>query len=500
MDKTFAEYTNSTTDHNSAYVAQMLGLYGLDKNKVPVNIFLDGDTISGNKGKINQAISEFLSTYADDVVNGVKHRLVESAGLLACKKALTYKDFLDKLNKTQLDIRNKLGRIDEKRELIYRLVKQVAEKTKELDKMEAEKDQALIDDLCGAFDATTLRDAFAKVSEGGKFVYSHSDVHNDAHRHFFALDHEVVLEGKSFGKYYFYIKLDKNNKPHRDDFSYAVRVFGLENWFGKDYYPHPHVDCDGHICWGNAYDDARGAYENEDYEVLFDQLFSLLNSYNDEDPYVSLSRFEEYGSRYAIPRYDEGKTVLENLNKVYTTEADTNVEQEEDERYKMIRSFIEASLAMKKEGRRISKWDIVFCGTDKKFYLCLGRSAEKVKVVSAEMFDKGIEYKNIDESDAYFVTTPPADKFKFEKTYTDAFGTEWIVDQRYEREDENGNKLEGNVVAIYPEYKTTKGTVVCIVLIKNDNGKVIPCAPDLKNFPTKNLTKVKEDEQESTEQ
>jgi hypothetical protein len=62
-------------------------------------------------------------------------------------------------------------------------------------------------------------------------------------------------------------------------------------------YPHPHITSGGSICWGNASSVIAKAMPRGDLLTVFRLLASILTSYNDGSPYVSLEHFAAKSTR-----------------------------------------------------------------------------------------------------------------------------------------------------------------------------------------------------------
>ena len=54
---------------------------------------------------------------------------------------------------------------------------------------------------------------------------------------------------------------------------------------------HPHINDDGGICWGNAFEPAAQGFTTRNYKQFFKVLYSLLSTYNAASPYVVMGDF-----------------------------------------------------------------------------------------------------------------------------------------------------------------------------------------------------------------
>src|SRR5690606_17472446 len=81
---------------------------------------------------------------------------------------------------------------------------------------------------------------------------------------------------------------------------------------------HPHVDR-GNICWGNAANTVGSKLVNGDIVEIFRLLWSLLTTYNPENPYQSIDKFKEIYDRRAAERKRQ-----EERNKAYSQASSSN--------------------------------------------------------------------------------------------------------------------------------------------------------------------------------
>lgn len=69
---------------------------------------------------------------------------------------------------------------------------------------------------------------------------------------------------------------------------------------------HPHLDGSGKVCWGNAQNAATKAASELNLPRLFQLLHGVLTTYNDDNPYVGLSEFQEQAPSDAPPGWETG--------------------------------------------------------------------------------------------------------------------------------------------------------------------------------------------------
>jgi hypothetical protein len=67
--------------------------------------------------------------------------------------------------------------------------------------------------------------------------------------------------------------------------------------YGPSFF-HPHVNSNGEICWGNAYDTALGSLQLFQLGKALRLLHAVLTQYNDESPYVHLYDLASNHSKY----------------------------------------------------------------------------------------------------------------------------------------------------------------------------------------------------------
>lgn len=58
-------------------------------------------------------------------------------------------------------------------------------------------------------------------------------------------------------------------------------------------HPHPHLNSNGSVCWGNVADAAHKAIISRDYATFTQLLRTLLNTYCPDNPYISLSNLKD---------------------------------------------------------------------------------------------------------------------------------------------------------------------------------------------------------------
>jgi hypothetical protein len=246
-----------------------------------------------------------------------------------------------------------------------------------------------------------------------------------------------------------------------------------------------------------VYDDVRLAYETSDWDRFFDLFYAWITQYNIEDPYSRVSHIAGR-DKQAKTNNSEGKIILANISKEYKGPAQTLSATDKTDRIKMIEAFIKDSLQRKRDGERVKKGDTIYVGSKLQFFYCLGRSQDKVTAIPLEELDKGLAKSVFTEDDVYAVPNPPSDQFPVLKELTDKHGVEWILGDKYSREDKEGKSVEGSVIAIYPEYKTSKGALVNLVILETER-KLTALAPDLNSFKTTNLNKGVKDGEVSAE-
>jgi hypothetical protein len=79
--------------------------------------------------------------------------------------------------------------------------------------------------------------------------------------------------------------------PKEKDVSNAIEIRSLGYIEKVDDYFHPHVSHTGRVCWGDAQYPAQVFWENRKFVALFQIIDSLLGTYNNESPYVTLKHF-----------------------------------------------------------------------------------------------------------------------------------------------------------------------------------------------------------------
>lgn len=93
----------------------------------------------------------------------------------------------------------------------------------------------------------------------------------------------------------------------------SVRIYPfINNIVQRDHW-HPHINEEGSICWGNAFEPAAQGFRNRDYRQFFKVLYSLIATYNSGSPYVCMSDFFSGQDT----RYITGKGFASYLNSKY---------------------------------------------------------------------------------------------------------------------------------------------------------------------------------------
>lgn len=81
---------------------------------------------------------------------------------------------------------------------------------------------------------------------------------------------------------------------------------------------HPHINYDGNVCWGDVYDKVGKWHGEFKIANILKLLYSLLMTYNDGNPYVSIDKMELNKNNKCVPYYswmvhpDNVKEVEEN--------------------------------------------------------------------------------------------------------------------------------------------------------------------------------------------
>ncbi len=79
--------------------------------------------------------------------------------------------------------------------------------------------------------------------------------------------------------------------------NFVIKVKPREgNIFVHDYY-HPHVNYGGSVCWGSATDTVHKALSNLNFTQVMTILASVLNSYNNDNPYKPIEMFDRENAR-----------------------------------------------------------------------------------------------------------------------------------------------------------------------------------------------------------
>ena len=78
------------------------------------------------------------------------------------------------------------------------------------------------------------------------------------------------------------------------DVVYHFSKFALATSFGLRLALHPHISCDGEVCYGNRGED-MGIYKTANaYEYILDLLRDTVMSYNPESPYANVTKIAAY--------------------------------------------------------------------------------------------------------------------------------------------------------------------------------------------------------------
>lgn len=80
--------------------------------------------------------------------------------------------------------------------------------------------------------------------------------------------------------------------------SFDMMVIPYKNNIRYENYFHPHVDHNGQICWGDAYNSVAKWREQFEIGKILQILYSLLQNYNPENPYVSVESMHAYHTKY----------------------------------------------------------------------------------------------------------------------------------------------------------------------------------------------------------